>query len=57
MQKLFVLFFLTLSLMGFNSSVYAASEGVQSTDQEQATTDGEKKKKKKGGDDEEPECE
>jgi len=51
MNKLLVLFLLTLSLMGFNTSSYATEEGAEV---EQATSE-ESKEKKKGGD-EEPEC-
>lgn len=54
MQKLFLLFILTLGFMGFNSSTFAAQDGAQATDQQQAAND---EKKKKGEDEEEPECE
>lgn len=55
MKKLLTLFILALSLLGFNSSIYAVQDGSQSTDQEQTATDKEKKKKK-AEDEEEPEC-
>ncbi len=55
MNKLFTLLLLSLSLLGFNSSSYAADEGTQAIATEQSEANDDKKKKKDG--EEEPECE
>ena len=65
MNKLFTLLILTLSLLGFNSSSYAAKDGSKAAEAadhgqmtaEEAKANKDKKKKKKGDEEEEPECE
>ncbi len=65
MSKLLTLLVLALSVMGFNSTSYAAGNGAKTTDTaeqaqmtaKEAKAAKEKKKKKKKGDEEEPECE
>jgi len=54
MNKLLTLLLLTLSLLGFNASSYAADEGATASDNGQTITEEAKKKK---AEEEEPECE
>lgn len=60
MNRIIILFFLTLSFMGFNSTVYAAEKTIECAEGDQACLEKQKKekakKKKDGATDEEPEC-
>lgn len=60
MKRIFVLLLLSLSFMGFNSSIFAAEKAIECAEDDQACLEKQnkekQKKKKDAATDEEPDC-